>query len=158
MPKEQKKLSPQEILLKIASYCAYQERCHNEVLHKLAEWGVYGQEADQQLLKLIEQNYVNEERFAKAYAGGKFRVKHWGRLKIKRELKLRGISDYCIQLALKEIEDNDYQATLLKLVQDKMATLKGKHPLEANRKIYHHVATKGYEGDLIMDAIKQVKA
>ena len=100
------------ILLKAASYCAYQERCHNEVRNKLADWGVYGLEADQVILQLIELNYLNEERFAVAFAGGKFRVKQWGRLKIKRELKVRGVSDYCIQMAFKEIDADDYFETL----------------------------------------------
>lgn len=153
MKKDLPKLTPSEALLKAAHYCAYQERCHNEVRHKLAEWGVYGLEADHIVLQLIEQNYLNEERFARAYAGGKFRVKQWGRLKIKRELKVRGVSDFCIQQALQEIEEYNYIQTLQKLVEEKMRGLKSKHPVEVRQKVYHYLATKGYEGDLILSCL-----
>lgn len=158
MPKEYFKITPSEALLKAAHYCAYQERCHNEVRHKLADWGIYGQEADQVIAKLIEQNYLNEERFAKAFVGGKFRVKQWGRLKIKRELKIRGLSDYCINLALREIEDDVYVHTLRSLMQSKLKSVKASNPLEAKHKVYHYLATKGYEGDLILDLFKQVQS
>jgi regulatory protein len=146
------------ILLKAASYCAYQERCHNEVRNKLADWGVYGLEADQVILQLIELNYLNEERFAVAFAGGKFRVKQWGRLKIKRELKVRGVSDYCIQMAFKEIDADDYFETLKALAHKKMSSLKPAHPLVNNRKVYHYLATKGFEADLIQEAIRKLQA
>jgi regulatory protein len=157
MPKEILKITPAEALLKAAHYCAYQERCHNEVRHKLAEWGIYGTTADELILKLIEQNYLNEERFAKAFAGGKFRVKQWGRLKIKRELKIRGLSDYCINLALKEIEDDHYILTLKNLMVSKLNSVKSAHPLEKKQKVYHYLATRGYEGDIILDLFKEIQ-
>jgi regulatory protein len=156
MPKEILKITPSEALLKAAHYCAYQERCHNEVRHKLAEWGIYGAIADELILKLIEQNYLNEERFAKAFAGGKFRVKQWGRLKIKRELKIRGLSDYCISLALKEIEEENYLNTLKDLMLSKLNAVKTAHPLEKKQKVYHYLATRGYEADIILDLFKEI--
>jgi regulatory protein len=153
MPKEQVKYSPEEAFLKAAHYCAYQERCHNEVVLKLGEWGVYGMEAQLILSKLIEQNYLNEERFAKAFAGGKFRVKQWGRLKIKRELKVRGVSDFCINEAMKEIETEDYLETLKDVIEKKMATFKSLQLGIAKKKVYHYAATKGFESDLIWDCL-----
>lgn len=153
MPKEQIKYSPEEAFLKAAHYCAYQERCHNEVVLKLGEWGVYGMEAQIILSKLIEQNYLNEERFAKAFAGGKFRVKQWGRLKIKRELKVRGVSDFCINEAIKEIEADDYLETLKEVIEKKMATFKSLQLGIAKKKVYHYAATKGFESDLIWDCL-----
>lgn len=155
MKKEGEKLSMSEALLKAAHFCAYQERCHNEVKHKLADWGIYGQEADEVLSRLIEQNYLNEERFACTFAGGKFRVKQWGRLKIKRELKVRGVSEYCITKAMKEINEEEYLQTLRFLAEGKMKSLQGKHPLEKKQKTYHFLATKGYEGDQIMNVISE---
>jgi regulatory protein len=142
------------ILLKAANYCAYQERCHNEVKNKLADWGVYGLEADQIIIQLIELNYLNEERFAVTFAGGKFRVKQWGRLKIKRELKVRGVSDYCIQMAFKEIDSDEYFETLKTLAHKKLNSLKDAHPLVNKRKVYHYLATKGFEAELIQEAIQ----
>ena len=156
MPKEQKYISKSDAMIKIASYCAYQERCHNEVISKLQELGFYGNEAGEMVLQLIEQNYLNEERFAKAYAGGKFRVKKWGRLKIKRELKSRAISDYCINLGLKEIEAEIYTTTLYKLAEEKFNSLKTKNPFEARNKVYQYLASRGYESDLIADSIQQI--
>jgi len=158
MQKEKKYYTLSEALLKAASYCAYQERSHNEVLAKLGELGVYGIDADELLLKLIAQNYLNEERFAQTYAGSKFRVKKWGRLKIKRELQLKGVSAPCIQIAMKEIDPDDYFQTLQKLVEAKFQTSMLNNPLEIGRKTYQYLATKGYESDLIWDAIRLYQA
>lgn len=142
---------------KAARYCAYQERCHNEVRHKLAEWGLYGEHAETVLVKLIEQNFLNEERFARAFAGGKFRVKQWGRHKIRRELKVRGISEYCIQEGLKEIEEADYNKTLKGLLKDKLKSLKSENFLLSRQKCYHYAATKGYESEAIWKAFEDLE-
>ena len=114
-----KKFTPQQALLKAAGYCAYQERCHEEVREKLSEWGIYGEDAGNILLQLIGQNYLNEERFAKAFAGGKFRTKRWGRIKITLELKARKVSDYCIHDAMKEIDEELYIKKQNSFVPDK---------------------------------------
>ena len=95
----------------ILHYCKYQERCHSEVRNKLYELGFTTPEVEQQLTGLIETGVLNEERFAKAFAGGKFRMKQWGREKIKQQLKLRKISDYCIKKAMTEIPGEDYEIT-----------------------------------------------
>ena len=104
----------------ILHYCRYQERCHQEVRNKLYELGCTTHEVEQQLTRLIEANALNEERFARAFAGGKFRMKQWGREKIKQQLKLRKISDYCIRKAMTEIDENEYEKTLRKLAYKKV--------------------------------------
>lgn len=101
-------------LRKAESYCAYQERCQQEVRDKLYEWGLWKNAVENIIAKLIQDNFLNEERFAKAYAGGKFRIKKWGKVKIKLELKKRKISDYCIRQAMKEIDGPDYEKELKK--------------------------------------------
>ena len=154
---KKQKLTPQQALLKAASYCAYQERCHEEVMEKLSEWGIYGDDAGNILLKLIEQNYLNEERFAKAFAGGKFRVKYWGRIKINQELKFRKISDYCVQMAMKEINVDDYLKTLKKLALEKFDSLKEKNPLIKKNKTATFLMSKGYEPDLIWDCLRKIE-
>jgi regulatory protein len=151
-----KNLTPNQALLKAASYCAYQERCHDEVMEKLSEWGIYGDDAGNILLKLIEQNYLNEVRFAKAFAGGKFRVKHWGRIKINQELKFRKISDYCIRMAMKEINEDDYLETLKKLSSEKYDSIKEKNPLIKKNKTAVFLMSKGYEPDLIWDCLRKI--
>src|ERR1017187_9401155 len=106
--KQKKKLSPNEALIKAQLFCAYQERCQQEMRDKLYSWGLYPDAVENIIAGLITGNYLNEERFAKSYAGGKFRIKKWGRIKIKIELKKRKISEYCIKRAMEEINNRDY--------------------------------------------------
>jgi regulatory protein len=109
------KLTPQQALPKLKQYCAYQERCHSEVKEKLYSYGVYGDDADSIVSQLIEENYLNEERFALHFAGGKFKMKQWGKMKIKYSLKQKQVSNYCIKKALNSIDDVEYEAVLEKL-------------------------------------------
>lgn len=148
------KLTPSQALLKAANYCAYQERCHNEVLEKLREWGICGYDAQELLLTLIEQNYVNEERFAIAYAGGKFRVKHWGKVKIKLELMQKQISEYCINKALNEISDEDYDKTLNQIIAKKWAETTDKNLLSKRAKVAKYAIGKGFEQHVIWDILR----
>jgi regulatory protein len=153
LKKDKPYVSISDALLKAASFCAYQERCHKEVLERLAEWGIYGEDADGLLVKLIELNYLNEERFAKAFAGGKFRVKQWGKLRIKQELKMRDISEYCIQLGLKEIEDSDYKQTLHEVLEKKLRSIKANKPAELKNKAYQYALSRGFEPSLIWECL-----
>lgn len=154
MQASKKYFTPQEALLKAAHYCAYQERCHTEIWAKLQEWGIYGDQANQIVLYLLENNYLNEERFAKAFAGGKFRVKKWGRSKIKRELKQRQISDFCIAVGLKEIDPEDYLQTLQEVLQKQIDKSKIKHPILLKQKVFQYAMQRGYESDIIQDVLK----
>lgn len=142
-----------QILLKAANYCAYQERCHSEVVTRLGEWGIYGVEAQEILLKLIELGYVNEERFAKIFAGGKFRTKQWGRVKIKLELKQRHISEYCQRVALSEISDDDYLQTLTTIIEKKWETTSEKNIFNKRAKTAKYAIAKGYEANLVWEVI-----
>ena len=106
-------------------YCAYQERSHAEVKEKLYSFGLRSSEVDELMARLIGDNFLNEERFAIAYAGGKFRMKQWGRQKIRHALKAKGISDYCIRKGLASIDVGDYERVLEKLF---LAKRKAFHP------------------------------
>jgi regulatory protein len=119
-----KRSSKEQALPKIKLYCAYQERCHLEVKEKLYSFGLYKKDVEQLMAQLIEENYLNEERFAIQYAGGKFRMNKWGKVKIKYALRQKHVSEYSIKKALKEISEIDYKKTLDKLVQQKLRTLK----------------------------------
>lgn len=119
-----KRLSKEQALPKIKQYCAYQERCHSEVKEKLYTFGLYKNDVDQLMAQLIGENYLNEERFAIQYAGGKFRMNQWGRMKIKHSLRQKHVSEYSIKKALQEIRENDYKKTLQKLATQKLKTLK----------------------------------
>jgi regulatory protein len=144
------------ILKKAANFCVYQERTQDEVRKKLKEWKIYDDEAEEMIAWLIVENYINEERFAKAFAGGKFRVKHWGKLKIVFELKGRKISAYCIKEALKEISDEDYFRKIVYLINKKSEDLSAeKSDLERNHKISKYLIGKGFETDLVWSALKK---
>ena len=110
--KKPKVYTQKQALIKAESYCAYQERCQQEVRDKLYSWGLHEVQVENVIAELIASNFINEERFAKAYAGGKFRIKKWGRVKISIELKRRKISTYCIKKGLAEIEEEEYVAYL----------------------------------------------
>ncbi len=143
------------ILLKACSYCAYQERTHEEVRRRLSEWNVRGDEAEAIIARLIEENFLNEERFAKAFAGGKFRVNKWGRRKILYELKARKLSPYCISRAMEEIREEDYLQTLRELALRKQQELRTEKNIPArNQKVARFLTGKGYEHELIWEVLK----
>jgi regulatory protein len=149
-----KKLSVEEALIKAASFCAYQERCKIEVIEKLKSFELSSTEIDKVIDSLIDQNFLNEARFATAFAGGKFRVKKWGKIKISYELRQRRISDSLIRNALAEINEEDYKAALQHILSQKQATLSPDDP-QYKQKIVNYALSKGYESDLIFQMLKE---
>ena len=144
----------EKALQKIGQFCAYQERNHKEVKEKLYSYGLYKDQVEELISKLIQENFLNEERYAIAYAGGKFRAKDWGKNKIKYGLKQHQVSDYCIKKALKTIDDEDYVKTLQKLYAAKEKTLKSeKNIFIKKRKIQQYLMQKGYEVSLINELL-----
>lgn len=147
-----KNIGTDRAFTKIARYCSYQERCHSEVKQELFSYGLYSEEVDEILVKLITENYLNEQRFAIAFAGGRFRLKKWGRVKIRYELRKRRISDACISNALYSLDEEAYNITLIQLFQLKeKAVSKEKNPFKRKMKIRAWLLQKGYEGELISD-------
>ena len=144
-----KQLTPGQALQKLRHYCAYQERCHSEVKEKLYSLGAGKKDRDGIIATLIEEGYLDEERFALAFAGGKFRIKQWGRVKIKYELKQKRVSDYSINKALKQINEKEYIAVLKKLAEDKYASLKNEQPLMRKKKTMDYLLQKGFEGEMV---------
>src|SRR5687767_12131092 len=122
---QRKQLTKEQALQKLRHYCAYQERCHVEAKEKLYSFGLRKQMVEESLAQLIEEDYLNEERFAIQFAGGKFRMKQWGRVKIKHALKQKQVSVYCINKALNELDSADYDKTLHKLAKQKWDSVKG---------------------------------
>lgn len=152
------KLTKEQALQKIKHYCGYQERCHKEVKDKLYGYGLFKSEVDEIIIELINEDYLNEERFAKLWAGGKFRINHWGRNKILYELKQKQVSAYCLKVALKEINESDYLLRLRKLAVEKWASLKGEAKQSKKAKVYAYLSQKGYEGELILKALHELEA
>jgi regulatory protein len=144
-----------ETLAAITRYCQYQERCHSEVRNKLYELGCHTKEVDDKIATLIESGLLNEERFARAFARGRFRLKQWGREKIKQQLQLKKISPYCIKKAMLEIDGEDYDNTLNKLFEKKLVELKTERSkIVKKTKIFRYMVQKGYEKDIILDKIR----
>ncbi len=153
-----KYVSKEQALQKAKHYCGYQERSHSEVKEKLYSFGLFKSDVEQLLSQLIEENYLNEERFARQFAGGKFRMKQWGRMKIKHELKQKQVSEYCIKVAMKEIPESDYLKTLKKLAEQKWASLKTEKTVFSKlRKTHDYLLQKGYERDLVTQAIAAIR-
>ncbi len=146
-------------LAKAQKFCDYQERYQQEVRDKLYSWGAKPDEIESVLAQLIEQDYINEERFARAFARGKFRIKHWGKIKIRQELKMRKISEYCIKQGLSEISDDEYLETLKHVIAKKTHSLNAeRNTLLKQRKIVSYALSRGFEADLAWDIISQTNA
>ena len=145
------KYSLLEAKQKIEAYCAYQERCDFEVRQKLHSWNLHSEDVDILISDLISNNFLNEERFAEAFVSGKFRIKKWGRIKIKRHLKQKRISDYSINKAMSQIDEEEYLDTLKELAENKV--VKGKSEWDKKARIKRYLANKGYENDLINEVL-----
>jgi regulatory protein len=144
-------------LQKTKHYCAYQERSHSEVREKLYSFGLHRNEVEPLLTQLIEEDFLNEERFAIAYAGGKFRLKNWGKEKIKYALKQKKVSDYCISKALASILTADYNKTFTSVADKKLTTLKSeKNIFIKKKKMKDFLQQRGFELKLINEYIKQL--
>ncbi len=142
-----------DALRKAASFCAYQERTQQEVRDRLNDWDIYGDDAEEIIAELISQNYLNEGRFARSFAGGKFRVKHWGKRKIRQHLQQRGITGYNLDQAMNEIAPDDYRAALADLLAKKRRTIRDDNPLVVKQKLVRFALSKGYESDLIWQVL-----
>ncbi|MBO9153196.1 regulatory protein RecX [Chitinophaga sp. GCM10012297] len=143
-------------ILKLRHYCAYQERCHMEVREKCRELKLYGEEAEEAIAHLVTEGFLNEERYAKAFAGGKFRMQQWGRKKIRQALKQKQISDYCIRKGLAEIDPAAYEQALLSLAERKYQSLRGEQYLKRQYKTLQYLLQKGFEQELVREAIEQI--
>ena len=142
-----------EVLIKAANFCAYQERTHKEVRNKLYELEIIGDESEAIITWLIENNYLNEERFARLFAGSKFRQKKWGRIKIRQELKMRGVSDYCLKAGMSEIDGDDYMVTLQEIIEKKSKDIKDSNKLIIKQKLVKFALSRGFENDLVFDVV-----
>ena len=156
MQRANKKISTDEAKQKIYRYCAYQERTHQDVKNKLYEMGLRTDDVDAILTNLITEGYLNEERFAKAFAGGKFRIKSWGRIKIIHELEARGLTKNCIQSGMKEIDDADYLKTLKVVLIKKASLIKGEDVFVKRDKLAAYAIQKGFEPEMVWLHVKEI--
>jgi regulatory protein len=154
------KLSPLMAEARIKNWCAYQERSQDETRIKLHSYGLQSEDTESLISKLIGENFLNEERFALALAGGKFRIKHWGKNKIRQELRKHRISEYCVNKALKSIDPDDYETVLKKVIEKKLNSLKpGRNTTDLLAKksdfytVLKYAVSRGFESDLVSEQL-----
>jgi regulatory protein len=155
-PKTAKIYDTHAAYAKAENYCAYQERSQQEVRDKLYEWGLKTADAEAAIAKLVENNFVNEERFAIAYATGKFNQKGWGRIKIKQGLKLKRVPDVLVKKALQRINPEVYYQTLVKTIEKKAALLNEKNQFSRRNKLQQFALSRGFESDLISEVLNEM--
>jgi regulatory protein len=152
--KKQIKLDKKTALAKAEHYCAYQERAQQEIRDKLYEWGLWSDDVEELISELIQTNFLNEERFTEAYVSGKFKIKRWGKIKIKQGLKLKRIPDKMISSALNAIDYDDYLNAILVTAQKKAPLIKENDAFKRKYKLISYLMSKGFEKDLIIDVLK----
>lgn len=146
-----------EATRRLERYCAYQERCHQECVRKLQEMRMIPEAIDQIMVHLIEHGFLNEERFTAAFVRSKFRQKGWGRLRIRKELQLRDISEALIRRSLKELEGPQYTGALQALAQKRWEQLAGEPDLERKKqKLFQYLQYRGWETDLVYDTVREL--
>ncbi len=154
LEKKQVILDKKAALMKAEHYCAYQERAQQEIRNKLYEWGLHAADVENIISELITTNFLNEERFARAYVSGKFNIKKWGKIKIKQGLKLRKVPDRMITKALNSINYDDYLQVILDAAEKKLRTITEKDPYKRKHKLMTYLMGKGFESDVILSVLK----
>lgn len=150
-------ISKFDALAKLQRYCAYQDRCHQEVRTKLIDLGMYGDELEEIMAQLIEEKFLDEERFTRSYVRGKFRINKWGKVRILQELKKRKISDYCIRKGMEEIPEQDYIEQARQVILKKDAVLKEENDYKRRNKLAAHALRRGYEAELVWQIVKELE-
>ena len=141
---------------KLEYYCAYQERCHKEVIAKLKTLGMIPSVIDKIISELIKANYLNETRFTQSFVRGKFRIKKWGKNRILQELKVRDISSFNIKLGMKEISDDNYQKTFYELFEKRRREVKQLTKTEQKKKIFSYMSYRGWENSKVYEALRNL--
>jgi regulatory protein len=152
------KLTLTEAQLKLEYYCSYQERCHQEVVQKLYDLGMKSHEIDAIVVHLLQNNFLNEERFARSFARGKHRIKNWGKIRIVNELKYRHISTNNINFALTEISEAEYQDTFHKLAEHHWETIRESNVQKKKKKWCDYLLRKGWESNLVYEKMKELSS
>ncbi|WP_298884564.1 regulatory protein RecX [uncultured Polaribacter sp.] len=153
---KKKSFTVDEIKRKLENYCVYQDRCHKEVEQKMREYNLITEAKEMIFLSLMKDNFLNEERFAKSFARGKFRIKSWGKQRIVRELKFKDISDYNIKTALKEIDEEEYLSTIYRITENRNEIINETDIYKRKKKLIEFLMRKGFEADLIYKTVNEV--
>jgi regulatory protein len=152
----QKTYTVDEARKRLEHYCAYQERCHKEVIQKLYDMNMIPEARDHIIVHLLQHNFLNEERFAKAFVRGKFRIKKWGKQRLQLELKRKDINKTIIAIALKEIDLDDYYHTFHDLAEKKLETMREPNAQKKRKKLADYLLYRGWESQWVYDKIREL--
>lgn len=153
METEKKVFTFEEIKQKLVNYCVYQDRCHSEVEKKMREFVLIPEAKEEIILYLLQENYLNEERFVRSYIRGKFYIKNWGKNKIEVQLKIKGISKKLIFICFDEIDEDDYLKTITKIYENYSSKLSGEKDYAKKSKTIKYLLNKGFEYEKILQVI-----
>jgi len=156
MKNNQKTYTVDEALQKLMHFCAYRDRSQKEVEDKLNDMRMIPEAKEKIIISLMQENFLNEERFSRSFVRGKFRIKKWGRVKITQELKKRGISSPIIKLGLSEIKESDYRKTLYELAEKKLDLINEPNSFKKKGKLADHLLRKGYESSIVFDCVNEI--
>jgi len=156
MKPKQRSYTVDEALQKLMHFCAYRDRSQKEVETKLDEMRMIPEAKEKIIITLMQENFLNEERFARSFVRGKFRIKKWGRIKITQELKKKEISSPIIKLGLSEIKESDYRTTLYELAEKKLNLINEPNSFKKKGKLADHLLRKGYESSLVFDCVNEI--
>ena len=145
--------TPEKALEKALRYCAFQERSQQELRDKLYGWGLHRNQVEELISKLISDNFLKEERFAEAFAGGKFRIKKWGRVKIRQALKAKQVSEPLIRQALASIKESDYRKMLMKVLSERASKVKESVPYKRNQLLARYAISRGFEPEIVWEVL-----
>ena len=149
-------LTVESALKKAENYCSYQERSQQEVRDKIYSWGLHRADVENIIVSLIGSGYLKEERFASVFAGGKFRIKKWGRNKIRMALQQKKVSDPLIEKALSSIDDREYEKILSEVIYSRSKMTDEKNELKKKYKIASYAISRGFEAELVWRMIGEI--
>lgn len=152
----QKTYTVEEAQKKLEHFCVYQERCHREVNEKLIDMKMIPEARDLIIVHLIENDFLNEQRFANTFVRGKFRIKKWGKYRLNRELRQRDICKKLVQSALEQISDEDYKKTLDELATRKLSSMRESNLQKKNKKLINYLLYRGWERHLVYEKINEL--
>ena len=151
-----KSVTVEEALVKLTHFCAYRDRSQKEVEDKLDTLHMIPEAKEKIIVELMQEGFLNEERFARSFVRGKFRIKKWGRIKITQELKKRGISSPIIKLGLTEIKESDYRSALYEVAEKKLKLIREPNEFKKKGKLADHLLRRGYESSLVFDCVNEI--
>jgi regulatory protein len=154
--KKTKTYTVKEALAALTKYCAYQDRCHKEVEEKLHKMNMIPAAQEQIIIQLIQDGFLNEERFTRSFVRGKFNIKYWGKQKIKMHLKQKNIPNHLIKIGMQEIKQDEYISSLKELANKKWKTLSFSKDLKTKQKLVQHLLYKGYESSLVYEVVNEL--